>query len=56
MLDTYKVIRKVHEVTNHKSAEHLIISNMNANIMTPRTVNTIKQVVRDCKVSQKFGR
>ena len=46
----------MHEVTNHKSAEQLIISYRNANIIAPGTVKMIRQVVRDCKVCQKFGR
>ena len=37
-LDTFKAIRKVHEVTNHKSAEQLIISYRNAGIIGPETV------------------
>merc|ERR1712240_832276 len=55
-LDTIKAIRKVHEVTNHKSAEQLIISFGNAGIIGPETVKTIRQVVKDCKYCQKFGR
>ena len=55
-LDTFKAIRKVHEVTNHKSAEQLIISYRNAGIIWPDTVKTIRQVVKDCKICQKFGR
>merc|ERR1711873_44739 len=55
-LDTFKAIRKVHEVTNHKSAEQLIISYRNGGIIGPETVRTIRQVVKDCKICQKFGR
>merc|ERR1712240_548933 len=55
-LDTFKAIRKVHEVTNHKLAEQLIISYRNAGIIGPDTVKTINQVVKDCKICQKFGR
>merc|ERR1712240_31836 len=55
-LDTFKAIRKVHEVTNHKSAEQQIISYRNAGIIGPETVKTIRQVVKDCKICQKFGR
>ena len=55
-LDTFKAIRKVHEVTNHKSADQLVIAYRNAGLMGPVTVKTIKNVVRDCKICQKFGK
>ena len=55
-LDTIKVIKKVHEVTNHKSAGQLIKNYRNAGLIGPETVKTIRQVVRDCKICQKFGR
>ena len=55
-LDTFKAIRKVHEVTNHKSTDQLVIAYRNAGLMGPGTVKTIKNVIRDCKVCQKFGR
>merc|ERR1712240_226879 len=44
-LDTFKAIRKVHEVTNYKLAKQLIVSYKNAGIIGPETVNTIRQVV-----------
>ena len=55
-LDTFKAIRKVHEVTNHKSADQLVIAYRNTELMGPGTVKTIKKVVRDCKICQKFGK
>ena len=55
-LDSFMAFRKVHEVTNHKSAEQLIISYRNAGIIGPETVKKIRQVVTDCKICQKFGR
>ena len=55
-LDTFKAIKKVHEVTNHKSAGQLIISYRNAGLIGPETIKTIRQVVKDCKICQKFGR
>ena len=55
-LDTFKAIRKVHEVANHKSAEQLIIQYRRAGLIGPETVKTIRQVVKDCKICQKFGR
>ena len=55
-MNTFKAIRKVHEVTNHKSAEQLLKHYRRANLIGPNTVKLIKQVVRDCKICQKFGR
>jgi len=46
------VIKRVHEVTNNKSAAQLIISYRNAGLMEPETVKTIKQVVQNCKISK----
>ena len=43
-------------MTNHKSAGQLIISYRNAGLIGPETVKTIRQVVKDCKICQKFGR
>merc|ERR1712243_403547 len=56
VMNTFKAIRKVHEVTNHKSAEQLLKHYRRANLIGPNTVKLIKQVVRDCKICQKFGR
>merc|ERR1711889_24350 len=55
-MNTFKAIRKVHEVTNHKSAEQLLKHYRRADLIGPDTVKTIKRVVRDCKICQKFGR
>ena len=55
-MNTFKAIRKVHEVANHKSAEQLLKHYRRANLIGPNTVKLIKQVVRDCKICQKFGR
>ena len=55
-MNTFKAIRKVHEVTNHKSAEQLLKNYRRANLIGPNTVKLIKQVVRDCKICQKFGK
>ena len=46
-LDTFKAIKKVHEVTNHKSAGQLIISYRNAGLIGPETIKTIRQLVKD---------
>ena len=43
-------------MTNHNSAEQLVILYRNAGLMGPGTVKMIKQVVRDCKICRKFGR
>ena len=55
-LDIFMASKKVHEVANHKSAEQLIISYRNAGLIRPETVKTMRQVVKDCKICQKFGR
>ena len=48
-LQTNKAIRKVHEVTNHKSVEQLITIYRNAGLIEPGTINMIKNVVNECK-------
>ena len=55
-LDKFKAIKKVHEVTNHKSAGQLIISYRNNGLIGPETIKTIRSVVKDCKICQKFER
>jgi len=55
-LNTFKAIRKVHEVAYHKSAEQLVKQYRNAGLIRPETAKLIKQVVKDCKICQKFGR
>ena len=55
-MNTFKAIKKVHEVTNHKSAEQLLKHYRRADLIGPETVKTIKRVVRDCKICQKFGK
>ena len=55
-LEKYNAIKKVHEVNNHKSADQLVAAYNKAGLMAPNTVKTIRQVVNDCKVCQKFGK
>ena len=55
-LEMYNAIKKVHEVNNHKSADQLVAAYNRAGLMGPGTVKTIKQVVNDCNVCQKFGK
>ena len=55
-LNTFKAIRKVHEVANHKSVEQLVKQYRNAGLIGPEIIKLIKQVVKDCKICQKFGR
>ena len=43
-MNTFKAIKKVHEVTNHKSAEQLLKHYRRADLIGPDTVKTIKQV------------
>ena len=44
-MNTFKAIRKVHEVTNHKSVEQLLKHYRRADLIGPETVKTIKRVV-----------
>merc|ERR1712002_1394481 len=55
-LQTIKAIKKVHEVNNHKSAEQLIKHYKTANLIGPNTIKTIKEVVQDCRICQKFSK
>ena len=56
IITNFKGIKKVHEVTNHKSANNLIHAYRNANLITPAVVKTIKDVVRRCKICEKMKR
>lgn len=53
-LTSFKAIRKVHEVNNHKKREQLIGAYRNAGWISPDVVNTINRVVNDCQVCQSF--
>merc|ERR1712112_489285 len=55
-LQTLRAIRRVHEVNNHKSAEQLIKHYKTENLIGPDTIKTIKQVVQECRVCQKFSK
>ena len=54
LITGFKGIKKVHEVTNHKSESNLIHAYRNANLISPTLVKTIKDVVRRCKVCAKM--
>ena len=53
-LCSFKAVRKVHEINCHKSKEQLIAAYNNAGWMSPDLVTTIKRVVNDYRVCQKF--
>ena len=55
-MDIFKAVGKVHEVTNYKSADQLVVEYRNAGLMGSETVKMIKNGVRDCKVCQMFGK
>ena len=55
-MDSFKAVKRVHEVNNHKSAEQLVGVYRNAGLMGPGTMKTIKEVVSNCKICQKFAR
>ena len=47
-------MKKVYQVHGHKSESNLIHAHKIENIVTPELKNTIKRVVSDCKICQKF--
>ena len=53
---TFKKIKKIHEVTNHKSENQLIFAFRNANKLDDKVRKTIHRVVEGCKVCQKYKR
>ena len=53
-LVSYKEIKKIHKVNNHKRKEQMTYAYNNARMMSPRGVNIITRVVNDCKICQKF--
>ena len=55
-LNKFRAIRKVHEVATHMPADQMINMYKNAGIMALTTEKRIKDVVKQCKVCQKFGK
>ena len=55
-LCSFKAIKKVHEINQHKGKDQLISAYRNAGWMSPDIVNMIDRVVNDCCVCQKFQR
>ena len=53
-LCSFKAIRKVHEVNQHKGKEQLLSAYRNAGLMSPDLINMINCVVNDCRVCQKL--
>ena len=53
-LCSFKAVRQVHEVNQHKQKDQLIAAYRNAGWMSPELQNIIHQVVNNCKVCQKF--
>ena len=53
-LCSFRAVRKVHEVNQHKRKEQLMATYRNAGWMSPELANIIDHVVNDCKVCQKF--
>ena len=52
-LCSFRAVRKVHEINQHKSKEQLIAAYNNTGWMSPELV-TINRVVNDCMVCKKF--
>ena len=55
-VQSYKKVKRIHEVTNHKGEEQLIWAYRNANMLNDEIRKTIKKVIINCKVCQKFKR
>ena len=53
-LCSYKAVRKVHKINQHKRKEQMIAAYRNAGWMSPVLVTVINRVVNDCWVCQKF--
>ena len=53
-LCSYKAVRKVHELNRHKGIEQLIHAYKKSGWMTPELQKIIENVVKSCKVCQKF--
>ena len=51
-LCSFRAVRKVHEVNQHKGKEQLMAAYRNAGWMSPELANIIDRVVNDCKVCQ----
>ena len=49
-------MKKIHEITNHKSAENMIHAYSNADMMDEKVRKTARKVVDECKVCQKNKR
>ena len=54
-LTSFKFIRKVYKVNNHKGSDQLVSAYSRAGWMSPEVSNIIKRVVKECKVCQKFA-
>ena len=44
----------MHEANNHKGKEQIIHASTNTGLKSPGVVKTIKNVVNDCNICQKF--
>ena len=52
----FKKIKRIHDVTNHKSEAQLLFAFRKANKLNEMVRKLIKRVVDNCKVCQKFKR
>ena len=53
---SYDKVKRIHEVTNHKGEEQMIWAYRNANMLSDDIRKTIKKVVVNCRVCQRFKR
>ena len=53
-LVSYNNVKKIHEVTNHKSADNLMWAFKCADLLDADLRKTVSRVINDCKICRKF--
>ena len=53
-ITTFKSIKRIHDVTNHKSEDQLLFAFRNANKLDDSVRKTIKRVAEGCRVCQRI--
>ena len=53
-ITSYKGVKKVHEIHDHKYVTNLLHAYKVADLLTPELKTTVNRVVKDCKICQKF--
>ena len=55
-MSDFRAIKKVHEANNHRSTDQLINAYSKAGWMTPKILEQIIRVVKDCRICSKFAK